>query len=263
MILFREVKDFMWKRDRITIRKFSESNLKGIFFVLGILILLESFIEFPELDLNAVVRYVLTYVDFCNHKKFLTSIIKFLIPQIGVLLIWGNYFHENIVKNNNIIFTRTRKMERIIWRYIKELFLGVTVMTGVFELGICLIYLLKGNCSDNVGSLLVDLWIYNMYMNCILIITNLLALFIKEIYSILIILSIQLISLEMIYTLINKEVLNKVYYLIPTSSVLLSKNAEMGNSCKIGSGLYLLLLIMVTILLGCAMARKKEYLEER
>jgi len=115
---------------------FSINKWKSMILVIVILVFFESFLERDKEELNSVVRFALGFVGFQNRGIFFSSIVKFLLPQLGFLLVWGNYFDENIRKNISIIFTRTQDSKKIVWKYTKELVMGMFLLK---HLGIMLL----------------------------------------------------------------------------------------------------------------------------
>jgi len=250
--------DFCEKR-KVRI-KFSSIDFRGICLSIIAITVLESFYQIADHNMNFVIGRVFGYVAFENYNLFLSSIIMFLLPQLGILLIWGNYFDENIVENSDIIFTRTRIAARIVWKYILELHIGVTIMTAALEISICTVYWLKGYQADDLYRLLADLLVYIAYMNLLAVIVNVLSLVIKIMSSILATLSLQLVALQCIYMMQNSPSLKEIYYALPTSAVLMYWNQSI--SCQVKSIwiAYICIIILLVEIMGCMAIKKKEFL---
>ncbi len=234
---------------------FSTNKWKIMLPVIVILVFFESFIEQDTEELNNVVRFALGFVGFQNRGIFFSSTVKFLFPQFGFLLVWGNYFDENIRKNISIIFTRTQSCEKVVWKYTKELVLGMFFSVALFEIGVCLAYYMKGYRSENVYSLLMDLLLYTLYMIMALVITNLLSFYCKSIYSVWFVLFLQVLSLECIYSILGK--IGQVCYYIPVSVILLTQNADIDSARKIGWCLSIIVIMAVSIMAAGKTAKKQ------
>ena len=239
---------------------FSSDKWKTAGIVIILLVLFESFLEYSTLDLNGISHFVLGYVGFQNRGVFFASVIKFMLPQLGALLIWGNYFEENILKNSSIIFTRTKKASKIVWKYTKELITGVLLTMVLFEVGICCIYYLKGYRSENLYSLLLDLVIYAIYMITVLVITNVLSFVCRNMYGVCIVLFLQLVALEYLYPIYKEG--ERICYGVPTAAILLVHNAEVNYKCKLAWCGYLAVIMFFSILVGTVIVKRKEiYIE--
>lgn len=234
---------------------FSISKWKTMVLIILILVFFESFLERDTEELNIVVRFALGFVGFQNRGIFYSSIIKFLLPQLVFLLVWGNYFDENIRKNISIIFTRTQDFKKIVWKYTKELVLGVLFAVALFEIGVCLIYYMKGYRLGNVYSLLMDLMLYALYMIMVLVITNLLSFYCKSIYSVWFVLFLQVLSLECIYSILDKT--EQVCYYIPVSVILLVQNTDIDSERKIGWCISIIVIMTVSIMVAGKTAKKQ------
>lgn len=234
---------------------FSINKWKSMILVIVILIFFESFLERDTKELNSVVRFALGFVGFQNRGIFFSSMVKFLLPQLGFLLVWGNYFDENIRKNISIIFTRTQNPKKIIWKYTKELVLGMFFMVALFEIGICLIYYMKDYHSENIYSLFIDLMLYTLYMIMVLVITNILSFYCKSIYSVWLVLFLQVLSLECIYSILDKT--EQICYYIPVSVILLAQNTDIDSVRKIEWCICMTAIMTVCIMLAGKTVKKQ------
>lgn len=234
---------------------FSINKWKSMILVIVILVFFESFLERDKEELNSVVRFTLGFVGFQNRGIFFSSIVKFLLPQLGFLLVWGNYFDENIRKNISIIFTRTQDSKKIVWKYTKELVMGMFFSVAMFEIGVCLIYYMKGYRSGDVYSLLIDLMLYTLYMIMALVITNVLSFYCKSIYSVWLVLFLQVLSLECIYSILDKT--EQVCYYIPISVILLVQNTDIDSARKIGWCISIMVIMAISIMVAGQTAKKQ------
>lgn len=234
---------------------FSTDKWKMVIPIISIMVFFETFLEKDIEELNSVVRFVLGFVGFQNRGIFFSSIIKFLVPQLGFLLIWGNYFDENIRKNISIIFTRTQDSSKIVWKYTKELLWGVFLTVSLFEIGLCLVYYLKGYRSEDLCSLLIDLVLYAIYMIMVLIVTNVISFYCKSIYGVWVVLFFQVLFLECIYSILDKT--EQVCYSIPVSVILLVQNVNISNARKIRWSICMIVVMAVCILLSGKIVKKQ------
>lgn len=211
-------------------------------------------------DLGDMFRRIFGYIYFGNYNLFLSSIIRFLLPQLGVLVIYGNYFEHKVIQNSTIIFSRTRKVYKIIFQYTLELFLGVSVMLIVLYGLVGIRYVCSGYRVVHIGALGLDLLLYLMYMNMILVVTNVLSLIVDTIYSVSLILVLQLLGLQFIYFLKSSMQLEQLYYFIPTSTSLLESNVGISNDIKLIWLLYLLGISSMSIaIIGGYLKKYKEF----
>ena len=233
--------------------------------LLGTSIICISFLESFQMlsdssDLGDMYRRIFGYIYFGNYHLFLSSIIKFLLPQLGVLVIYGNYFEHKIIQNSSIIFSRTRKIYKIILRYTMELILGVSMMLIALYGFVGIRYVCSGYQVVHMGVLVLDLLLYLMYINMILVVINVLSLIIDTIYSVSLILVLQLLGLQCIYFLKSSTQLEQLYYFIPTSVPLLESNVGMSNDIKVIWLLYLIGIASMSIaIIGWYLKKYKEF----
>ena len=217
------------------------------------------FISPDQSSLDDVMRWIFGCIAFGNRSVFISSIIRFLLPQVGLLLLWGNYIHENVVVNYELIFTRTRKSYKVLGKYIVRLFFMVTGTVFSLEVILLGIYLLKGCLIDSWFDLMLDLGLYCVYMDGVIIAVNILSLAIRNIFSVILTLVFQLIMFEATYQLMQESFLSSIYYFMPTSPVMLVNNVGLGRGLKLIWGICLIGIAVLWFILGCQYTSRKEY----
>lgn len=231
----------------------------NIIIILAIIIFMESFITPEERSLDYIIRWIFGYIGFNSRNLFFSSLIRFLFPQIAILLLWGDYIHENIVTNYELIFTRTRKSHKVLWKYIAQLALKSTLTVAFLETVLCFIYLLKGCRIDSVFDICFDMGLYCIYMDFLIIAVNIISLALSSISSVIIVLVIQLLLLEKTYHILQGDVISKIYYILPTSPVMLVNNAGLGHGIKSIWAVYLVAIAVVLFIAGCQYTSHREY----
>ncbi len=230
-----------------------------IILVLAVVVFLESFISPEQRSLDYVMRWIFGYIGFESRHLFFSSIVRFLLPQIGLLLMWGNDIHENVVTNYELIFTRTRKSYTVLGKYIAKLFLKVTLTTLFLETVLCVIYLGKGCQIESFVHICLDLGLYCIYMDCMILAVNILSLAVKNIFCVILALAVQLLLFEGTYHLLQGETISKIYYVLPTSPIMLTRNVGLGYGMKVIWGIYLVGIIAILFVAGCQYTSRKEY----
>ena len=238
--------------------EFDRRNIEMI-IVLAVIIFLESFISTEQRSLDYIMRWIFGYIGFNNRNLFFASLARFLLPQIGILLLWGNYIHENVVTNYELIFTRTRKSYKVLWKYIVKLLVKVTMTVLFLELVLCFVYLLKGCSIDRLAGLCLDLGLYCIYMDCLIMVVNVISLAVRNIFSVIITLVIQLLLIEETYHLLQGESIPSIYYILPTSPIMLINNMGLGHGIKLTWGIYLVGITVFCFIMGCQYTSRKEY----
>lgn len=231
----------------------------NVFFVLAGIVLLESFFEPGDRSLDYMMRWIFGYIGFNNRNLYFASLMRFLLPQFGILLLWGNYMHENVVSNYELIFTRTRKSYKVLWKYAVHLFINVSVSVLFLESVLFLVYHLKGCKIDSISGIGLDMGLYAVYTDCLLLVINILSLAVKNIYSVMLALIVQLLGLEETYHILEDGTVSGIYYVLPTSPAMLMQNIKLGNGMKLIWGFYLIGIIGLCFMLGCRYTRHKEY----
>ena len=243
------------KRKKI---EFGRRNIEMI-IILAVIIFLESFTSPEQRSLDYIMRWIFGYIGFGNRNLFFSSLARFLLPQIGLLLLWGNYMHENVVTNYELIFTRTRKSYKVLWKYIVQLLIKVTMTVILLETVLCLIYRLKGCNIDSLADICLDLGLYCVYMDCLIMTVNIISLAVRNIFSVIITLVIQLLLIEETYHLMQGDGIPKIYYLLPTSPIMLINNMGLGHGIKLIWAIYLAGITVFWFIIGCWYTSRKEY----
>jgi len=240
--------------------RFLNGRVRGLLLVTITLIILESFLELENKSIDTVLSYVFGYIAINNYNIFLRSLITFMLPQIAVALIWGNYFDDCILGNANVIFTRTRQVGKILQKYTIELALGVSTMTAMLMGGLSTVYFLKGYHVYDARMMIENCILYLIYMNLFIMVINFISLSINVMYSVLFVFIIQLGFLQCIY-MIQKEVLApSLYYFLPASPSIMFLNGGINQGIKLIWMIYMIGLMFIVHLIGCMVMKKKEFL---
>lgn len=240
------------------ISKFVDRKIQIVIVIVAI-VFLESFIRTDTRIIDDIMRYIFGYISFYNRNIFLASIIKFILPQIGIFLLWGNYIRENVVVNYELIFTRTRKSSMVLWKYMVQLVMKVSITVIFMEVLLYVIYFLKGYYIESFSAICLDLGLYCIYMLCLLGVTNIISLGVPNIFSTVIVLIIEFIFLEITYHLLQNEDIPQVYFFLPTSSVMLVNNVGTGYVIKLLWAVYLIGIFGLCFIFGCWYTNRKEY----
>ena len=88
---------------------------------------------------------------------------------------------------------------------------------------------------------------------------NVISLAVRNIFSVIIILAIQLLLIEETYHLFQCESIPKIYYILPTSPIMLIHNMGLGHGIKLTWGIYLAGITVFWIIMGCQYTSCKEY----
>jgi hypothetical protein len=238
--------------------EFDRRNIEMI-IVLAVIIFLESFISPEQRSLDYIMRWIFGYIGFDNRHLFFSSLSRFLLPQIALLLLWGNYIHENVVTNYELIFTRTRKSYKVLWKYIVQLMIKVTMTVLFLEIVLCFVYMIKGCRIDSLADICLDLGLYCVYMDCLIMTVNVISLAVRNIFSVIITLVIQLLLVEGTYHLLQGGAIPLMYYILPTSPIMLMNNMGLGHGIKLAWGIYLVGITVFWFIMGCQYTSQKEY----
>lgn len=249
------------KKNRIRkLKGFSGVTIWAVIACLAVLVFLKSFYSLEEKTIETVFIRVFGFVRFDNSNVFFISVVQFLLPQIGMMLIWGNYFDETITKNVDIIFTRTRKAGSVVWKETIQLILGVAITTACLEGGVCAVYKGKGYHISNGKSLLINAVLYIVYMMFVLLLANILSFLVQLVYSIVLSLFLQLLALEIVFTTEGTSMQNKWYRFNPVSAVMFLKNQNNRHPYGVFWFCYLTVLMLILVGTCCFVTRKKEYI---
>lgn len=243
---------------QMSISKYADRKIQ-IVIVISTIVFLESFICTETKILDDVMRCIFGYIGFYNRNVYLASMIKFILPQIGIFLLWGNYIYENVVVNYELFFTRTRQCKKVLRKYMVQLVIKVSMTVALMEALLVIVYFLKGYRIENLSAICMDMVLYCIFMICLLVVANSISLGVPNIFSTVIVLIIEFIFLEVTYHLLQGDDIPQMYFWLPTSSVMLVNNAGTGFGIKILWAVYLIGISGLCFLGGCWYTNRKEY----
>lgn len=207
--------------------------------------------------INDFIAFTYGYVDLW-HTNNIISMIRWMIPQLVLIIYLGNYIEVRLLKNATLIFTRTNKKIKILLKFVIELL----VKTSCFYLLQFIVVLIIGgilNKSLVVNSetffIIVRLILYNFF---IILVVNSSSILFKSIYGVYLILIMQL---AMLY--ISNFILSwNKYFLryVPTTNALILLNKHGIGIENYSSIVYLLVLILVDIIISISIFNRKEVL---
>lgn len=196
------------------------------------------------------------YVSFSDSASMLMTGLKWLAPQIVLLLFWGNAQEEHLGKYLLYIRIRTNHLMRYLIQLNGKLCL--------FTAAICLIWGLitmyhTWRCQIPLGfesDLVIRFLMYFLYQFSILLAVNMISAFTKAIYGMGMVIGAELIGLELL-RLIQEGILpGPLWHWIPASWTLFYYQPNLSYiSVQI---LLLLMGITILFLLNEKQLRKKE-----
>ncbi|KZN94746.1 hypothetical protein AZI98_17260 [Aeribacillus pallidus] len=206
---------------------------------------------------NDLISFTYGYVDLW-HVNNVFSIIRWLLPQLILLVYLGNYIEVRLLKNATLIFTRTNKKMKILLQFILQLLFII-----------CCFYLLQFMIVIIIGAILGLELVLNietmfiimrliLYSFLIILTVNSSSILFKSIYGVYLVLIIQLAMLYISNLILNWNSYFLVY--IPTTNALVSLNDNGLGINNDSSIVYLLILIFIVIIISINIFNKKEVL---
>ncbi|WP_027400525.1 hypothetical protein [Anaerovorax odorimutans] len=200
------------------------------------------------------------YIGLKDYNLLFVTLLKWILPQLTIILFWGNYLENNFVGNAELILTRTKDVKKYVVSFSLELFVAVIVMSAVYYMVILIISVFSYGIPVISAKAWINMLLYFLYLYGIVLIVNLFSLFMRAAYSVFVIMVIQIFFLGIVKLIYDGLIDMSVYKLLPISSVLFYLNENEFSINKGYSVFYLVFLIVILIYLTVKVLRHKEIL---
>ena len=195
------------------------------------------------------------YVSFDSYEWLMASTIKWIMPQFALLFFWGDYIEDRLVHHLNYILTRTNHLARYVWSVYLKLLAIVVVACVMLYLAAAIVASSQFEHLTLSFSILWNMMTYLLYLYLILLFINVMSISIKAIYSVLIVIGGQLVSLTTTKLIFDGKLPSSLYPFAPTSNVLFSYNQG-----KLYPAFLLGAAILIVFILNLTLLRRKEVL---
>lgn len=211
-------------------------------------------------DFQELFKFTYGYIDFKDYPSIISSIIKWIIPQLVMIFFWGDYLEENLLNQLKYILTRTGKVDKyIVSTYLK--LLSIVLITCAFlYTSTFIVTVVQGNNLNIDTYIIKSMAVYFMYMFLIIVMVNTLSIFVQAAYAVFIVLGTETVFLIITKLIFDGLISEKLYRLLPTSTILFYSNNNLMEWGAIYELLYLSLLITVAIFLNILFLKNKEVL---
>lgn len=227
-----------------------------IFFSGGLM----NFIDLREEGIDSFSQAFCTvygYVSFSDSMAVLITGLKWMLPQILLLLFWGNMQEEQLGRYFPYIRVRTSRLAR----YLACLDGKLLLFTG----GTCVIWALITMCHvwrcqlplGLGGEVMLKFLVYFLYQFFILLIVNLISGFTKAIYGMGFVIGIEFVGLELLRLVQEGALPEALWKWIPVSWTLFYYETD--SSFLLVQILLLLAGSAAIFLLNEKQIRKKEF----
>ena len=214
-------------------------------------------------DLNSYNEYFIFlygYLDLWNIENIF-SLLFWLMPQLFLLSIYGNFIENNLLSNSSIIFTRTNKKEKCMLCYLAYLLGQVIVFNIVMNISHLIIYYIffhsvPINLETFQYAITVLLW-----ESMILVLANILSLIMKSSVAFLSVIILQCIMISFVSICIVNKL--RIIRYIPISCILFCLS-KAGVPWHFSPAIrYLLLLAIIESICGLILLKYHEFINER
>lgn len=224
--------------------------------IIGIVILIIELFRIRYVqDFGEVFRNAYWFVDFRNSNRLFQSIVLLMLPQILVLVLWGDYFEEMIYGNASVLLPRMRNVGGLLRKFFIELIGKVGITLLLFSTIISGFCVFRG-ISEYGKEDIVNLGLYILYMVVFLVFINVVSAFSSSVVGTLAGLAVQTSGLIAVGCLGECDfwqaawIPSYVFVLLQRENVLSQKLAEM---------IYLLILLGLFFVMECFIVKRKEW----
>lgn len=202
-----------------------------------------------------VFRNIYWSVDFRNSNRLFQSIMLLLLPQILVLVLWGDYFEEMIYGNASVLLPRMKNVRGLLRKFFIELICKVGITLFLFNIIICGVCFFRGISTFGKEDI-VNLVIYILYMVVFLVFINVVSAFSSSMVGTLAGLAVQTSGLVAVGCLKECDFWQAAW--IP-SYVFVLLQRENALSEKLAEMIFLLILLGLFFVMECFIVKRKEW----
>lgn len=224
--------------------------------MIGIMVLIIELFRIRYVqDFGEVFRNTYWFVDFRNSNRLFQSIMLLMLPQILVLVLWGDYFEEMIYGNASVLLPRMRNVRKLLRKFFIELICKVGITLLLFSTIISGLCVFRGISTFGKEDI-VNLVMYILYMVVFLVFINVVSAFSSSVVGTLTGLAVQTSGLIAVGCLRECDfwqaawIPSYVFVLLQKENVLSQKLAEM---------IYLLILLGLFFVMECFIVKRKEW----
>lgn len=166
---------------------------------------------------NDYIIFLYGYIDVWNIENII-SIMTWLLPQLFLLLLYGNFIENNFLCNISMIFTRTNKKEICLLHYLFHLFVQVIIFNIIMNVSHCILYYIffhSFHISIKVCQYILVVMLWEIF---ILIFVNTLSIVMKSRIALLNVIIIQCFMITLIYISISNNY--DIMKYVPITSIL-------------------------------------------
>lgn len=200
------------------------------------------------------------YIGLKDYTLLFVTLLKWILPQLAMILFWGNYLENNFVENAEMILTRTKNVRRYVVCFSMELFIAVMVMCAIYDMIIFIISCFSFGFHAVSTEAWINMLIYFLYLYGVALSVNLLSIFTKAAYGVFAVMGVQVLFLAIIKSIYDGLLERSLYGFIPVSHVLFYLNEKMFSIDQAYSVFYLISLIVIIIGSTIVVLKRREVL---
>lgn len=145
-------------------------------------------------ELRDSLTSVFGYINLNNEKNFIINFSLWVIPQLTVILIYGEYYKKELISNSSLILIRSTSRIRIMLKYILDLIKKVSIVIAFELLVTCFFSIIKGGKININTVLLMEIVSVFLYYIMLVLIINALSLYMNTTYTVCIVIFLEIIQ---------------------------------------------------------------------
>lgn len=191
---------------------------KNIALSIGIFIFVVMYklylLNMGNVDFRDSLTAIFGYINLNNEKSFIINFSSWVMPQLTVVLLYGEYYKRELVANSSLILIRSSSRTKIMLKYVFELIKKASIVVMLEIIVSCVFSLIRGKNLDINMVLFLEIISIFIYMLMFILMINALCLYINTTYAVCIAILFEIIQVF----IISKNIMGS--HLLPVYGIL-------------------------------------------
>lgn len=165
----------------------------------GIGVIIGAFIAFCYVgiatDMEQLFDLSTGYIGIKENASIILDYTKWFLPQLSILILWGDYYYQNIIKQYVYVITRSEKCWKLIAGNAKYLLYAAIVFSVSLYIAIFIMGYVNGYKFGLNERIISNMVIYCMHLTLVILYVNCMSMRIKVEYAIITLITLQYLAI--------------------------------------------------------------------
>ena len=212
-----------------------------------------------EGNFTEMFRIIYGYVEF-KGNSFMSTLIQWILPQILLICLWGDYVEGDLIRHWTYIRTRTNHMAGYLFKTYARLFSFIVISCSIFFFMTIMLTMSQTSKIVIGWNEVYQMLVYLLYVFLMIMLVNTVSIGIQAIYAASIIIGIQVLLVTIIKSIFHSAILTKIYSMLPISMALSYYFDKFSNFEKVRLLFIGIGAIGITFILNVMILKRKEIL---